>query len=1277
MTNASSLEHIFFECLAKDTPDERAAFLARACGGDTELLRRVQKMLEAHDKRFLEHTPAVTDAASDAPTGAETPGQRIGDYRLVERLGEGGMGTVWRAEQIEPVQRQVALKLIKAGMDSRQVIARFEAERQALALMDHPNIARVLDGGADVRGRPYFVMDLCLGMPITRYCDERRLSVRERLALFVQVCEAIQHAHQKGVIHRDIKPSNVLVVVQDGRAVPKVIDFGIAKAVEVKLTERTLLTQTGGFVGTLEYMSPEQSARSAAGVDTRSDVYSLGALLYELLTGSTPLSRQMLAQASLMQILRVIADHETQKPSTRLRESTTTIANIAAQRGIDPARLANVVRGELDWIAMRALEKDRDRRYATAADLALDVGRFLAHQPVSAGPPSALYRLRKFARRNRAAIAAASALVVALVVAIGGVGWALRDRAARDADQKRTSADRRARVSAAVQELVASADRQMKAQAWHEALATARRADAAATSGEADAETLQRVHVLLDGLELVDRLDGVRSSQSVWSSSGFDGTAALREYEVAFREHGIDVDTLSVENGAERLRATPALGVPLAGGLDGFAKRHLDAKRDVDACRRIIRVANAIDADPVRCSIRSTWSGMTGPGAGDTLAELARTIDVRAHPAVTLYSLARSLGAERRGAAIEMLRKAQHAHPGDFWLAFELGGALQEENDLEGARLYLTVAVAVRPDSAAAHNNLGNLLRMMGELDAGEASIRRAIELGPRLSIAHLNLGRIKLDQGDREASLASLRKALELDPKSSVAWAGLGTHMLEMHQVDEAEDAYGRAVELDPKNTHAQSGLSDVLRARGKVDEALAMARATIAKDAKYAGAYISLGNALGEKGDLAGAAEAFRCAIEIEPRNHVAMGNLGNALSEIDPPKHLDEALALCRKAVELAPNHAIGHLGLGNVLFHQERIDEAIAEYRKAAEIEPTFVEAHYNLGQLLWKQKRVDEALAAYRRTVELAPDHADARWGMALALNGKNEFRESASELREVLRIRPGIARVHLTLAGVLKDLGDKDGALENYRRAAELEPKVALHQLMLGLAYHRAQRYAEAASTYRAALEIDPKSSMTFGVLGDVLERQGLHEEAENAYRSAIGLDSKYSDAYQGLGAALASQGKLREAIDARELGIRRGKPDADAASDLALLLTTCADETLRDGARAVELARRAAELEPQNVRHQRVLGAAHCRAGKWQAALDALKRADEIAPDKGGFDGFVAAMAHWQLGDKDAARAAYEQADERMRRTHPDAEDVLRLRDEAARLLGIGRSPR
>ena len=405
---------------AADLPDaERAAYLDRECGGDIDLRGRVEALLRAD-------APPLDDAtgtfAADAPTAAPEPGRTAdhsnrdeqpgtvlaGKYRLSEPIGEGGMGSVWVAHQSEPVKRKVAVKLIKAGMDSKSVLARFEAERQALTVMDHPNIAKVLDGGLTPDGRPFFVMELVKGVPITEYCDACKLTPQQRLELFVPVCQAIQHAHQKGIIHRDIKPNNVLVALYDDEPVPKVIDFGIAKAAGGVLTEQTIETAFGGVVGTPQYMSPEQASLNNLDIDTRSDVYALGVLLYELLTGSPPFARNELEKKGLLEILRVVREEEPPRPSTKL-STADALATLSANRGTEPKKLTGLLRNELDWIVMKALEKDRTRRYETANGFAADVLRYLGGEAVQAHPPSARYRVKKFVQKNRTGVMVASA----------------------------------------------------------------------------------------------------------------------------------------------------------------------------------------------------------------------------------------------------------------------------------------------------------------------------------------------------------------------------------------------------------------------------------------------------------------------------------------------------------------------------------------------------------------------------------------------------------------------------------------------------------------------------------------------------------------------------------------------------------------------------------------------------------------------------------------------------------------------------------------------------
>ncbi len=434
---------LFLAALEIPGADARRAHLAAACDGDEELRREVEQLLRHHEAAgaFLERPagapPGAADLSPPESGGAERAGVVLaGRYKLLEQVGEGGMGGVWTAQQTEPVRRVVAVKLIKPGMDSKAVLARFEAERQALAMMDHPNIARVLDAGTTPDGRPFFVMELVKGVPITDYCDRHRLTPRQRLGLFVPVCQAIQHAHQKGVIHRDLKPSNVLVALYDETPVPKVIDFGVAKAIGQPLTELTLHTGLGAVVGTPEYMSPEQASFNNRDVDTRSDVYSLGVLLYELLAGSPPFSRKGWEDGGLLEVLRGVREVEPPRPSHRL-STAEALPTLAANRGTEPRRLCKLLRGELDWVVMKALEKDRARRYDTAAGFAADLQRYLADEPVQAARPSAAYRLRKFARRNRATVAAAGIVALAAAAGVAGTAWqAVRATGERDARQR-------------------------------------------------------------------------------------------------------------------------------------------------------------------------------------------------------------------------------------------------------------------------------------------------------------------------------------------------------------------------------------------------------------------------------------------------------------------------------------------------------------------------------------------------------------------------------------------------------------------------------------------------------------------------------------------------------------------------------------------------------------------------------------------------------------------------------------------------------------------------
>jgi eukaryotic-like serine/threonine-protein kinase len=557
-----------FNAAVKLPPDRRAAYLDQACGSDAELRGEIESLLHAHDAMggFLEDVPAGPESTEDFQPIAERPGTLIGPYKLMEQIGEGGFGLVFVAEQQHPIRRKVALKIIKPGMDTRDVIARFEAERQALALMDHSHIARVFDAGTTESGRPYFVMELVRGIPIVDYCDTRQLTTRDRLELFLSVCQAVQHAHSKGIIHRDLKPSNILVAPHDGVPVVKVIDFGIAKAIGQQLTDKTIYTRFTQMIGTPLYMSPEQVEINALDVDTRSDVYSLGVLLYELLTGTTPFDCQRLATVSFDEMRRIIKEEEPPTPSKRL-SSTREAATIASTRQTEPAKLAKLVHGELDWIVMKAMEKDRGRRYQTANGFAHDIERYLADEPVEACPPSAGYRLHKFARKYRSVLVTAGAFVLLLAAATLASTWqairaTLAEKTARVAQSLAQGSETKARQA---QEVAERERQQAVTNLYH-----ARVEEAAALRRARGMGYRTRVFSLLQQALKLDtpdkEIDRLRD-EAVACMGDFVGLEPItwKDFPVGIRQIALTPDgaqmAIALENGTIQLRDVGTGGV--------------------------------------------------------------------------------------------------------------------------------------------------------------------------------------------------------------------------------------------------------------------------------------------------------------------------------------------------------------------------------------------------------------------------------------------------------------------------------------------------------------------------------------------------------------------------------------------------------------------------------------------------------------------------------------------------------------------------------------------
>jgi tetratricopeptide (TPR) repeat protein/serine/threonine protein kinase len=1103
-----SIDLIFWE--AVQLPDERARreYLDRACGGSAELRGRVEQLLAVHVQAsdFLE-TPALGLPGLVATLDeerAERPGTVIGPYKLLEQIGEGGFGVVFMAEQQHPVRRKVALKVIKPGMDTRQVIARFEAERQALALMEHPNIARVLDAGTtgagapasagssdsdsedrltprlQPGGRPYFVMELVRGLSMTDYCDQNNLPIRERLELFVDVCQAVQHAHQKGIIHRDIKPSNVLVTLHDGKPVVKVIDFGVAKALGQQLTDKTLFTNFAQMIGTPLYMSPEQAEWSGLDVDTRSDIYSLGVLLYELLTGTTPFDKERLKQASFDEIRRIIREEEPPKPSTRmsqvehsLRESgrtrsATALHDTAAQatttasekRRTDPGKLSRLFRGELDWIVMKALEKDRNRRYETANGLAMDVQRYLRDEPVSACSPSAWYRWRKFVHRHRALLAMAAVVSIAVVLAVatvaGSIGWAARDHAARDAA-----------LDATVQRDLDEAEGLLVDGKWPEASAAVERAskflDAAGRT-----ESHPRLQKLHGDVAMARRLEDIYSQPNMHEFySGKDQDAA---YDQAFRDYGIDLAALPVAEAAERIRGRN-IRADLARALDfwSFIRRRAGAASAPD-WQQLLEVAKAADRDDWRNQLREAMQRDDLPA----LKALAATVDIRRLPPETLTLLGRSLAENLKAPeqAVALLRQAQRQYPSDLWINDALAWYCYNLGQFDDSARFYSAARAVRPGSPYLTYSIGCAVLRKDRLPEAAAEFSKAIELKPQYPQAHCSLGWVLRHQGKLPEAEAALREAIRLKPEYVDAYHELGVVLKYQGKPAESEAALREAIRLQPDNTGAYKDLGWFLFSEGKLAEAEAALREAVRLKPHFAEAHSKLGWVLLSQGKLAEAEVPLREAIRVKPDYAEAHGELGWVLK---CQGKLPEAESALREAIRLQPDNTGAYKDLGVVLWHQGMLSEAEAALREAIRLKTDYAEAHSKLGWLLLSQGKLAEAETAYREAVRLQPSddlaHDGLAWLLATCADPKRRNPQEAVALAE---------------------------------RAVQLAPKNGNYWNTLGVARYRTGHYQAAITALEESLGLQGGNSLDWFFLAMAHWQLGDADKARQCYDNAV-----------------------------------------------------------------------------------------------------------------------------------------------------------------------------
>jgi len=993
-TTKGDIKSIFGHALKAASPEERTAFLQKACGGDRALQAEIESLLRAYEEAgsFLSERESGPTAPGE-DTIRERPGTTIGPYKLLEQIGEGGMGLVFVAEQQQPVKRRVALKIIKPGMDSRQVIARFEAERQALALMDHPHIAKVHDGGATPEGRPYFVMEFVRGSPITDYCDTHCLSIRQRLELFLDVCHAVGHAHQKGIIHRDLKPSNILVEIHDVRPVVKIIDFGIAKATGQKLTEKTVYTCVSQLVGTPLYMSPEQAGLSSLDVDTRSDLYSLGVLLYELLTGATPFESETLKQADYDEMRRIIREEEPPRPSTRVNTmEQAALSTIAQKRGLEPRRLNQQLRGDLDWIVMKALEKDRNRRYESASAFAADVQRYLNDEPVLACPPSKLYRLGKFVRRRKAGLGVAAVLLLAMLLGASSWLWWL---------QKRAGAEGAARVA------ILEAQEHLEAEQWSEALSAAQRAEGVLAGVGGDADLRQQIKILIGDLEMARKLQEARLRITAVKDGKFDIEAGAMVYANAFREYGLDVDGPDPHVVAEQLRARP-IHRQLVAALDDWASILKALK--AEGWRQRLAVARAADEDPWRNRLRDGLEG----NDPKTVEELAAAGVDEEWPVQTLELLARRARATPSAQrVVALLERAQQRHPGDFWINQSLVRLLNRSQPRRPEKeiRYASVAVALRPQSSGAHYNLGLALHNNGQLDEAIPEYLEAIRLKEDYAEAHLQLGDALAGKGRLDEAITKYREAIRIKKNFPEAHDNLGRVLLDKGQLDEAIAELREALKSDfPGAYKAHNGLGTALGFKGQLDEAIDEFRAAIRLNKDCVEAHFNLGIALGMKGRLDESIDAYRAAIQIKKDYANAHLNLGNALKA---KGLLDDAIAEYREALKSDfPGAYKVHGNLGDAFQEKGRLDEALAEYRKGIRLKKDDAQLYNHLARLLatcpdLKLRDAGQAVANAKKAVELAPSDGGC-WntlGMAQYRNG--DWKAAVAALNKSVQLRKG------------------------------------------------------------------------------------------------------------------------------------------------------------------------------------------------------------------------------------------------------------------------------
>jgi serine/threonine protein kinase/TPR repeat protein len=1120
----TKVESIFLVAMELASPEERERYLNEACAGDLALRREVDALLqsgEAAEALFQAGREACRVAeTTPAPILTEKPGDRIGRYKLLEQIGEGGMGVVYMAEQREPVVRKVALKIIKPGMDSRQVVARFEAERQALALMDHPNIARVLDGGVTETGRPYFVMDLVQGLPITKFCDDAGLSTHERLRLFLEVCSAVQHAHQKGLIHRDLKPANILVTLHGDKPVPKVIDFGVAKATQGRLTDKTLFTSFQQFVGTPAYMSPEQTSLSGLDIDTRSDIYALGVLLYELLTGQTPFDAQELIKAGLDEMRRRIREQEPPRPSTRLSTlAGKDLALTARQRQANVTELMAAVRGDLDWIVMKCLEKDRSRRYETANGLTMDIQRHLNNEPILARPPSQLYRFQKLVRRNKLAVAAAGAIAFALVSGLGLSTWSL---------MKEKQALRRA-IGA----------EQEQGRLLKEADASRQHAKNEEEKAKTEAVKSQQVAQFLK-----EMLNGVGPSVAL----GRD-TKLLREI--------VDQTTERVGND---LKEHPRVEAELRSTLGDLYHALGDYAKAEAMHREALAIRRKIFGDKHADVATSANSLATALKFQNKLPEARQLYEEALKSRKELY------GDEHPDVANSLTG-----------LAGLLGRQFRwpEAETIYRQVLALQIKLHGREDPAVATalDNLVEPLSKLHKLDEAESIAREVLDFWrrfhgpehPDVAGAMLALARIFYEQGKLIEAESLGRETLAMQRKLAVGSAQMANTLFHL----------GRTVRLLARDSVRRAEAESLL------SEALTMRRQLYANDHPYVWSIIDeLAPVLLQQGKYAEAETLYREAAAIHQKRANPF-NLGTARSfdglgaTLRKQGKLAEAEVATREALKCYLANAkagdpIAQFNLA-VVYAEGTVapkDEAqaVTWFQKAAE--KGLARAQDYLGWMYANGRGVAkdevEAVKWYRKAADQGHGHAQEYLGWMYA-NGKGAARDDAEAIRWYRKAAehglPGAAfnlgNMYAAGLGVAADMTE---AAKFYRAAAEQGNVLAQVKLGCMCATGRgvARDMSEAAAWLRRAGEQKNSSDLNEAAWALATSPDAGLRDGTNAVvfaEKAVGLTSRTNANFvDTLAAAYAELGQFDKAVAIQREAIALNK-DASLKDELALHL--------------------------------------------------------------------------------------------------------------------------